>query len=68
AIVCAGLLTSTAASAASQPAPLPSRGEAAVGESEEIVGSLVMIALIAVVAVIGLIVILDDGDDSPQSP
>ena len=67
AIVYASLLSWTTAAAA-QSAPLPSRGEAAVEESDQIVGSMMLIAIIAVVAVVGLILILDDGEDMPHSP
>ena len=68
AIVCAGLLTSATAAAARQPEAMLARSEAALGESDEIVGSLMIVAIIAIVAVIGLVVLLDDGDDEPTSP
>ena len=67
AFVCAGLLISTTAAAA-QPQATPARSGAALEESDEIVGSLMIVAIIAIVAVIGLVVLLDDGDDEPTSP
>ncbi|HEY6817343.1 MAG TPA: hypothetical protein VI168_17525 [Croceibacterium sp.] len=66
AIVAGGLLITTTAAGARQPAPLPRSG-AAVEDADQIAGTFMIIGLLAVLAVVGIFVLLDD-DDEPTSP